>query len=109
MARQRTASVICASSESQFFSHTAPGAIDTASRVRGNPDSRLDTNSLSCQDPARGSRGEAVLLHVLIVPMVRPADKRRARIDRRGARAADRLAIWIRAGATKPAAPSIRL
>jgi hypothetical protein len=30
----------------------APGAIDEASRVRGNRVSRLDTNSLSCQDPA---------------------------------------------------------
>src|SRR5262245_28269726 len=49
-ARQRRTSVICSPSESQFLSHTAPGAIDTASRVRGNPDRRLDTHSLSCQD-----------------------------------------------------------
>jgi hypothetical protein len=54
MARQRVASAICSSIESQFFSHTAPGAIDTASRARGNPDSRLDTHSLSRQDPAVG-------------------------------------------------------
>src|ERR1044072_7171604 len=52
IARHRAASATCSSSESQFFSHTAPGATDTASRVRGNRDSRLDTNSLSCQDPA---------------------------------------------------------
>jgi hypothetical protein len=54
MARQRVATASCSSSESQFFSHTAPGAIDTTSRARGNPDSRLDTNSLSCQDPLVG-------------------------------------------------------
>src|SRR5688572_24416529 len=52
MSRQRAASATCASSGSQFFSHTAPGAIVTASRERGKPDSRLDTSSLSCQDPA---------------------------------------------------------
>jgi hypothetical protein len=49
--RHRPTSAICSSSESQFFSQTAPGAIDTASRVRSNPESRLDTYSLSCQDP----------------------------------------------------------
>src|SRR5262245_18243697 len=52
-ARQRSTSMACSSSDSQFFSQTAPGARETASRVRGSPDSRLDTSSLSCQDSRR--------------------------------------------------------
>src|SRR6185503_4265002 len=50
IARHCSTSAACSSSDSQFFSHTAPGAIATASWARGNPDSRLDIDSLSCQD-----------------------------------------------------------
>src|SRR4029079_5061269 len=70
-ARQRSTSATCSSIESQFFSHMATGAIDEASRVRGNPDSRLDTNSLSCQE-------RVVVGHVLLdVPGSIPRDERR--------------------------------
>src|SRR5687767_10095076 len=53
MARQRSTSVICSSSDSHSFSQIAPGATETFSRERGNAGSSDDTRSL---DSKGGSR-----------------------------------------------------